>query len=73
MYSLNNGLVNAWLTMVVRGCPKSVRKWSLFCPCCKMGTVKITAVLQGQTRLSGLIGAAAQQRRGHPNQNSFFC
>lgn len=34
------------------------------CPCCKVGRLQVTAVLQGQARLPAPAGVVAQQRRG---------
>ena len=36
------------------------------CPCCKVGRLKVTAVLQGQARLPAPAGCVAQQIRGPP-------
>jgi hypothetical protein len=36
------------------------------CPCCKVGRLHVTAVLQGQARLPAPICAVAQQSRGPP-------
>ena len=36
------------------------------CPCCKVGCLKVTAVLQGQARLPAPAGCVAQQIRGPP-------
>ena len=36
------------------------------CPCCKVGRLKVTAVLQGQARLPAPAGCVAQQSRGPP-------
>ena len=36
------------------------------CPCCKVGRLQVTAVLQGQARLPAPAGAVAQQIRGPP-------
>ena len=58
---------NVWAMESAQGFMARVARLDVsLCPCCKIGRLKVTAVLPGQARLPTPAGVVAQQSRGPP-------